>query len=718
MSSPRKSKLGTMCSAVGCSMRSGTNLLSAVKMYRFPTNPSRRLQWEAALQRKNWKANPKSALCNKHFITEFVTWKEEENKTMSKYVRQRGCKTLQNGEIVMNYHCSGSGTYKPKGKGLKNLKSQGSAKIGISCPAVIKDIREEITVDSGRKMLIEKKDIHNIKRDFNINGYVKRHEIDAVSVKLWAEEMKNNGENCTVYFKEQGQSGNDYSLKDEDFVLVIMTDFQKEMIKKYGKDKICIDGTHGLNTHTHSYDFNLYSVLVVDEHKNGIPEAFCFSNRSTEEVFRIYFSAIKNAVGKIETTTFMTDDAPAFYNAWSYVMGTVKNVLLCAWHVTRNWHQNLNKIKNPEKRKIVNKALKAVKDELCLETFSNLMKQFIEDLLNDPDTSEFGKYFQQNYAQRPEKWAYCCRKGLGINTNMYLESLYKKIKYHYFDGKHVKRLDVAIDGLLKLARDLIFQRLIKITKKKTISSDKLSKIVNSHRLSLEIQSNRIEKLADNKWKIESNHSNYLTCKKEEECHRLCNIKCTACKICIHSYTCTCVDSLIRGNICKHIHKVAQMFLNDDIRNEEIQENLNQNDILKETFDVLPCSSKSANNDGRESKKRKIESILALIDEHECTPEEDNKIHRNLDSILNIFYNKKEHNNKRIKMMESSTINIKKKIEKQLGYFSTRRKIFTASTLKNPTTEEVNNIKEGLLLNSQEITSINTDFDHTYYNQNK
>ncbi|GFY63965.1 MULE domain-containing protein [Trichonephila inaurata madagascariensis] len=300
----------------------------------------------------------------------------------------------------MNYHCCRSGTYKPKGKDLNNLKSQGSAIIGISCPAVIKvrDIREEITVDCGRKMLIEKKDIDNIKRYFNINGYVKRHEVDAVSVKLWAQEMKNNGENCIVFFKEQGQLGNDYCLKDEDFVLVIMTDFQKEMITKYGKDKICIDGTHRLN----GYDFNLYSVLVVDEHKNGIPVTFCFSNRSSEDVFKIYFSAIKNTVGKIETTTFMTDDAPAFYNAWSYVMGTVKNVL-CAWHVTRNWHQNLNKIKNPEKRKIVNKALKAVKDELCLETFSNLMKQFIEDLLNDPDTSEFGKYFQQNYAQRPEK---------------------------------------------------------------------------------------------------------------------------------------------------------------------------------------------------------------------------------------------------------------------------------------------------------------------------
>ncbi|GFV82439.1 hypothetical protein TNCV_3982311 [Trichonephila clavipes] len=39
------------------------------------------------------------------------------------------------------------------------------------------------------------------------------------------------------------------------------------------------------------------------------------------------------------------------------------------------------------------------------------------------------------------------------------------------------------------------------------------------------------------------------------------------------------------------------------------------------------------------------------------------------------------------MMESSTRNIKKKIEKQPGYFSTRRKRYTVCTQKNPTTEE-------------------------------
>ncbi|GFR15093.1 MULE domain-containing protein [Trichonephila clavata] len=135
--------------------------------------------------------------------------------------------------------------------------------------------------------------------------------------------------------------------------------------------------------------------------------------------------------------------------------------------------------------------------------------------------------------------------------------------------------------------------------------------------------------------------------------------------------------------------------------------------------VFPCISKSADNDGHESKRRKIESILALIDECEFTLEEESKINRNLDSILNICYNKKEHNNKGIKMMESSTINIKKKkIKKQPGNFSTRRKRCTAGTLKNPTAEEVNNIEEGSLLNSQEITSINTDFDYTDCNRNK
>ncbi|GFT23062.1 hypothetical protein TNCV_1858171 [Trichonephila clavipes] len=65
MSSPRKSKLGTMCSAVGCSMRSGTNLLSAVKMYRF-----QQIHLEGCIAKKKiGKQILNLRFCNKHFIT-------------------------------------------------------------------------------------------------------------------------------------------------------------------------------------------------------------------------------------------------------------------------------------------------------------------------------------------------------------------------------------------------------------------------------------------------------------------------------------------------------------------------------------------------------------------------------------------------------------------------------------------------------------------------
>lgn len=60
---------GSCCSAIGCSMRRGTNLLSQVKMFKFPTDPVRRAAWCNALKRDNWTPNKNSLICNAHFVT-------------------------------------------------------------------------------------------------------------------------------------------------------------------------------------------------------------------------------------------------------------------------------------------------------------------------------------------------------------------------------------------------------------------------------------------------------------------------------------------------------------------------------------------------------------------------------------------------------------------------------------------------------------------------
>lgn len=85
-----------------------------------------------------------------------------------------------------------------------------------------------------------------------------------------------------------------------------MTQFQSEMPLKFRKDKICNYGTHGLN----NYNFQLYSIVVVDEYENLLSVAFCFSNKSDTTTYKHYFKCIKNKIGPINPYIFMSDDEP------------------------------------------------------------------------------------------------------------------------------------------------------------------------------------------------------------------------------------------------------------------------------------------------------------------------------------------------------------------------------------------------------------------------
>ena len=48
-------------------------------------------------------------------------------------------------------------------------------------------------------------------------------------------------------------------------MLAIQTNFQCDMMKTFGPNIICMDATHGTN----QYDFNLVSVLVLDDYGRG-----------------------------------------------------------------------------------------------------------------------------------------------------------------------------------------------------------------------------------------------------------------------------------------------------------------------------------------------------------------------------------------------------------------------------------------------------------------
>lgn len=83
-------------------------------------------------------------------------------------------------------------------------------------------------------------------------------------------EITKNVMNPILYFKHLGKEDSKTNLSKDDFS--IMTNFQAEMLLLFGNNKICIDGTHGLN----SNNIYLYTLLVVvvDEYDNSITRRF------------------------------------------------------------------------------------------------------------------------------------------------------------------------------------------------------------------------------------------------------------------------------------------------------------------------------------------------------------------------------------------------------------------------------------------------------------
>lgn len=330
---------------------------------------------------------------------DFQTWKDYfEKETSSQFVKATGEKSGKENRTTY-YYCNRSGYFKNKGTGKRRSKLQGSSKIDSHCTAsiittvsditkcihvyickshyghqcvlghtrlqntqresiagklaqgvkveyILDEIRDNIGVRLERIHLITRKDIANIERAYGLRGH-RRHDDDATSVRLWVDEMDSKGDKSPVLvFKEQGKNHIKWTnLHARDFALAIQTPFQAEMLKLFGPGKvICIDATHGTN----GYDFQLVTILVVDEFGEGYPVGWCLSNRTDLTLLLIFFKEIKQRIGGIVPKWVMSDDADQFFSAWVGVFGVGPQKLLCTWHVDRAWRGNLHSIKNQE----------------------------------------------------------------------------------------------------------------------------------------------------------------------------------------------------------------------------------------------------------------------------------------------------------------------------------------------------------------------------------
>lgn len=403
--------------------------------------------------------------------------------------------------------------------------------------------------------LIKKKDLYNISKEFRIAKEHQLHSNDAESVAIWVERNKNQ----VRFVKWQGEGSTEGgALKMEDFMLVLMSEAQLAALNKFGGPlrEVAMDSTHGTN----AYNFQLTTLMVIDDHGEGYPAAFCYSNRVDEQAMSVFLSSVKGVLGHaIEEVILMTDDAESYANAWTSVMGPPAHRLLCVWHVDRAWRKNLSKIRGDGLLKAnVYKTLRALLEITDAESFKERLQSFLSTAAEDSRTAEFAVYFSREYASRPNLWAYSFRIGLRVHHNMHLEALHRVLKHVHLQGRKVRRMDLSVAALMRLMREKDCDRLLKMHRGKW--TKQLLGIRQRHRKSLAMQSTTVTCIAeDESYAVSASHGSevYLVEQVDEPPHKPsdCALNCSHCNVCVHSFVCTCLDSGLRTTICKHVHLV-------------------------------------------------------------------------------------------------------------------------------------------------------------------
>ena len=116
------------------------------------------------------------------------------------------------------------------------------------------DIRDYVGDD-----VTTRKDIHNIEKSFGLRK-AERHKDDAMSVDVWVQEMVNSDTNPVLLYKPQGRdtSCDCPSLERDDFMLVLQTPLQTELLNAFGKNIICIsDVQWSVKSNDHSQEYTI-----------------------------------------------------------------------------------------------------------------------------------------------------------------------------------------------------------------------------------------------------------------------------------------------------------------------------------------------------------------------------------------------------------------------------------------------------------------------------
>ncbi|MCO5613306.1 hypothetical protein L7F22_067582 [Adiantum nelumboides] len=369
---------------------------------------------------------------------------------------------------------------------------------------------------------------------------------DATSVHNWVNDNVPH-----VFFYQPMNSSN-----HTPFALGIQSRWQLETICKYGHNGLlAMDATFGTN----KYKFHLYSVLVFDAFRNGVPVAWVITSSSTRVNISSWLTSLRNRVldhcKGWEPNAWMVDDAEAEILSLREVFGLP--VLLCIWHVRRAWLKNLvKKLRDPTVRAAMFRHLGMIMNmqgkpgmSSCgrVEEAHKLLDQFFVDYACE---EEFIAYFKRQWLPCIGMWIRASRTMQVANqdTNGSIESYHGLLKSKFLSDRrtiHGRRIDWLIKGLVShchayywyqdTLKEAGFKRNFRI----------MDVVKNSVARALEIPDDHVGFYDD-----DARNARVFSMSTQLHFYVVRNAD-------VEWATCNC-DWALRGNLCKHQVKVMMM----------------------------------------------------------------------------------------------------------------------------------------------------------------
>lgn len=201
-------------------------------------------------------------------------------------------------------------------------------------------------------------------------------------------------------------------------MVLIQTQFQRDILARHGSKGVSIDATHGVAT---DKKVKLVTLLVLDDCERDVPVAQFLTDHEDTVSIEIFLQNLYHQLAHLNISRLLSADA--FYNVLKLVGGNCTKKILCIWYVIKDVNQKLGgHVGNFSGSRQAVCLFRAVMYDHTITRCQKLVVRLRTALLEFPTAS---KYINEWYLNLVPHWALVYRVGSRLTTSGHIESYHR-----------------------------------------------------------------------------------------------------------------------------------------------------------------------------------------------------------------------------------------------------------------------------------------------------